>query len=55
MYIDDILVTGATEGEHLRNLAQVLERLESAGMRVKWKFMLASVTYLGYVYGTWKV
>ena len=52
VYIDDILVTGATEGEHLSNLAQVLERLESAGMRLKWekcKFMLPSVSYLGHV------
>ena len=52
VYIDDILVTGATEGEHLSNLAQVLERLESAGMRLKrekCKFMLPSVSYLGHV------
>ena len=35
MYIDDILVTGRTEGEHLQNLTQVLQRLAEAGMRLK--------------------
>ena len=35
VYLDDILVTGATEQEHLANLAQVLQRLQDAGMRVK--------------------
>jgi hypothetical protein len=50
--IDDILVTGATEEEHLANLAQVLRRLESAGMRLKREkcaFLLKSVSYLGHV------
>ena len=52
VYIDDILVTGATEEEHLANLAQVLQRLESAGMRLKQEkcaFLLKSVSYLGHV------
>ena len=52
VYIDDILVTGATEEEHLRNLAQVLQRLESAGMRLKKEkcaFLLPSVAYLGHI------
>ena len=52
MYIDVILVTRVTEGEHLSNLAQLLERLESAGMHLKWekcKFMLPFVSYLGHV------
>ena len=52
VYIDDILVTGATEEEHLANLAQVLQRLESAGMRLKREkcaFLLKSVSYLGHV------
>ena len=31
VYIDDILVTGKDE-EHLRNLGEVLRRLEEAGM-----------------------
>ena len=52
VYLDDILITGPSEGEHLSNLAQVLQRLESAGMRLKkekCKFMLPSVSYLGHV------
>ena len=52
VYIDDILVTGTTENEHLNNLAQVLERLESAGMRLKREkcaFLLPSVAYLGHI------
>ena len=52
IYLDDILVTGATEQEHLANLAQVLQRLESAGMKLKrpkCAFMLQSVSYLGHV------
>ena len=52
VYLDDILVTGSTEEEHLSNLAQVLTRLESAGMRLKREkcaFMLKSVSYLGHV------
>ena len=52
VYIDDILVTGATEEEHLANLAQVLQRPESAGMRLKREkctFLLKCVSYLGHV------
>ena len=52
VYIDDILVTGATEEEHLHNLAQVLLRLRTAGMRLKrgkCAFLLPSVSYLGHV------
>ena len=52
VYLDDILVTGSTEEEHLSNLAQVLERLGTAGMRLKREkcaFMLDSVSYLGHV------
>ena len=35
VYLDDILITGATEAEHLRNLQEVLSRLEQAGMHLK--------------------
>jgi len=49
-YIDDIIVTGATEGEHLNNLEQVLQRLQNHGVRVKLskcRFMKNTVEYLG--------
>ena len=52
VYLDDILVTGMTEQEHLTNLEQVLQRLESAGMKLKrpkCAFLLESVSYLGHV------
>ena len=52
VYIDDILITGATQKEHLNNLAQVLQRLESTGMclkKQKCAFLLPSVSYLGHV------
>ena len=48
MYIDDILVTGSTEDEHLRTLERVLSRLQEAGLRVKpnkCSFMRQSVGY----------
>ena len=51
VYIDDILVTGQTEAEHLASLKEVLARLSKAGLRLKknkCEFMLPSVTYLGY-------
>ena len=33
VYIDDILVAGATENEHLKRLDDVFTRLERAGFR----------------------
>ena len=35
VYIDDILVTGHNEQEHLDNLERVFKRLKDAGMRLK--------------------
>ena len=51
IYIDDILITGRTEEEHLHNLGKVLERLNKAGLRLKkskCEFMLPQVDYLGH-------
>ncbi|XP_055332165.1 uncharacterized protein K02A2.6-like [Paramacrobiotus metropolitanus] len=52
IYLDDIIVTGATEEEHLRNLEKVLQRLEEHGFtlkRSKCHFLQDSVEYLGFV------
>lgn len=52
IYIDDILVTGATYKEHLENLNRVLERLVQANLKlnlIKCAFMLLSVKYLGHI------
>ena len=52
VYIDDILVTGANEEEHLKTLSLVLDRLEKDGFRgqkSKCKFMVPSVLYLGHL------
>ncbi len=51
-YLDDILITGATQAEHLSALEEVLKRLSKAGLRANLKkcaFMKSSVTYLGHV------
>ncbi len=34
VYIDDILITGQMEEEHLKALEEVLKQLEKAGLRV---------------------
>ena len=50
-YLDDILVTGKTDVEHLQNLEKVLKRLQEQGLKVKvekCKFMEPSVEYLGH-------
>ena len=50
-YLDDILITGATESEHLSNLEEVLRRLREHGVhlrREKCRFMQNSVEYLGH-------
>ena len=51
VYLDDILITGRTEEEHLRNLAEVLKRLREAGLKLKRNkcfFLAKSVVYLGH-------
>ncbi len=51
IYIDDILVSGKSEEEHLRRLELVLQRLEEAGLRLKrgkCSFVMPSVEYLGH-------
>ena len=50
-YIDDILVTGADDKEHLHNLEEVLARLTKHGIRVKSSkctFFQESVECLGH-------
>eukprot|EP00731_Ephydatia_muelleri_P001691 Em0001g1691a len=51
VYLDDILITGQSEADHLRTLEDVLGRLEAAGMRLKAAkclFMQKEVEYLGH-------
>ena len=50
-YIDNILVTGINEDEHLSNLEEVFARLEKHGFRLKkgkCQFLANSVEYLGH-------
>ena len=50
-YIDDILMTGATDAKHLKMLGEVFERLQPYGVRMKrakCKFMQPSVEFLGH-------
>ena len=52
VYLDDILVAGENEDDHLQTLKKVLKRLADAGLRAKrskCKFMVDSVEYLGHV------
>ncbi len=52
VYIDDILVTGRNDSEHLASLTTVFERLHAYGVRLKRNkcfFMRASVEFLGYL------
>ena len=49
MWLDDILVTGSTEAEHLDTLDRVMSRLEEHGLHLKLSkcvFMAPSVEYL---------
>ena len=50
-FIDDILVTGNTERDHLKTLEEVLQRLNKHNVRLnktKCQFLKSEVTYLGH-------
>ncbi|XP_072140740.1 uncharacterized protein [Dermacentor andersoni] len=52
MYLDDILVTGINDRDHLQNLHNILARLQAASLKLtleKCIFPASSVEYLGYV------
>ena len=52
VYLDDIIVTGKDNREHLTNLKKVLTRLEANGLKLrkeKCRFFQESVSYLGRV------
>ncbi len=52
VYIDDILITGKTEQEHLQNLEKVLSILEDEGFTLKeekCEFLTDEVQYLGHI------
>ncbi|XP_064396342.1 uncharacterized protein K02A2.6-like [Halichondria panicea] len=52
VYMDDILITGQTNVEHLNSLEEVLRRLTEAGLRAKktkCHFMEPQVVFLGHV------
>ena len=51
VYLDDILISGSTEAEHLHTLDRVMSRLEEHGLHLKLSkcvFMAPSVEYLGH-------
>ena len=51
VYLDDLLITGQSDEEHLKTLDTVLARLHEAGVRLKLEkcaFMLSVVEYLGH-------
>ena len=51
VYVDDILVTGPTQEQHVNNLHEVLGRFRQAGLclkKQKCQFLVKSVNYLGY-------
>ncbi|KAK9517622.1 hypothetical protein VZT92_022975 [Zoarces viviparus] len=52
VFLDDLLIMGRTEKEHLHNLQKVLQRLQENGLRVKrskCEFGKTRVEYLGHV------
>ncbi len=51
VYLDDILITGVHEAEHLANLKEVLSRINQAGLKLraeKCQFQQDAVEYLGH-------
>ncbi|XP_078409894.1 collagen alpha-1(XII) chain [Cetorhinus maximus] len=51
VYLDNILITGPTEAEHLANLEELLKRFMEAGVCLKQEqctFQASEVTYLGH-------
>ena len=51
VYINNILIAGGSEEDHLKTLALVLARLDNVGIQLrksKCKFIQESVTYLGH-------
>ena len=55
VYLEDVLVTGSNEEDHLNKLNAVMERLEAAGVtlkREKCTFMAPAVEYLGHIIDT---
>ncbi|CAI6350433.1 unnamed protein product [Macrosiphum euphorbiae] len=54
-FLDDIIVTGSSEQEHLDNLREVFKRLQKAGFRLnkkKCSFFQPKINYLGHVIGS---
>lgn len=52
VYLDDVIVLGHSFDAHLKNLAEVLQQLKAAGLKVKiskCSFLKKTVTYLGHV------
>ena len=51
VYLDDILLSSATESDHLQLIDQVLDHLKKVGLRArkaKCQFCVPPVTYLGH-------
>ena len=51
-YLDDIVVTGRSEQDHLNNLQKTMDKLNVSGLRLKLEkcqFFQDSVTYLGHI------